>query len=302
MSNENNVFTTTPPAEDVTEWLAEAVGMKGASMVELYRAFGDRPTDERITVWEGLASNDSGQIAKISASMVRSAERSGRAVTQGDRVAYLFIARKADRQGVDQLSITVPSGGTPRASGQRHVEVHDWASAMSHALTENTKLLGLVVKAFDGRDESVLRQLALMTERCGFLERQHSETMAAQQKFVLFQMEQTQLSAKIARDEKRDQMIFGKLTAWGPMIINRLLGGGPGKGSPAIELLLGRLVEGLSDNQVNAIMDLPLSSEQKQVLGEILMSHMRRAAETETSDAAAVETPLNHAASNGAAP
>lgn len=292
MSDESK-FETTPSVDDVTEWLTEAVAMKTATRVELFRAFGDRATDDRITCWENLSANDTGTIAKVAASMVKSAERSGRSVEQGEKVRYMFIARKADGSTADQLGVMVASGAPRRVDGTAAaaVEVRDAFQALSHAMTENTKLLALVVKAFDGRDESLVQQNTLLAQRCAHLEQEHSRTLNAQQKFVLFSMEQRQLTAKIARDEQRDQMIFDKLSSWAPLIMNRLLGGGPGKGAPGLDLMMSKLVESLTSSEVEALMDLPLPPDKKMVLGEIVHSFMQRdaarAAAKEAQSAAA---------------
>ena len=71
--------------DEVREWLSQALARKGARRVELFRALGNRPTDDLVTLWDRLSANDD-DAATLGAEMLRSATRDGRGVQQGVRV------------------------------------------------------------------------------------------------------------------------------------------------------------------------------------------------------------------------
>jgi hypothetical protein len=296
---------TTPGADDVAEWLRDAVATKAATMVEMFRCFGDRPVDDRITVWENLSASDAGALGQLAERMVKSAERQGRSIVQGQAVTYLFVAKAQTGRQVDQVTIRVPSGApTQTSSSPAALEVRDMASALSHVLTEHTKMATQLVKAIEGRDDSLSRQLQTALLRVSELEKEARLNMLAQQRFVLLQMERVDQQARLKREERRDDLIFGKLAAILPLGLNRLMGGGPGKGAPAADAILRQFFTSLTKEDIEQLMRTGIDDEKKVLIGELYMSYMQAEASAKARGAAAGEAedvPLNGTA-NGAAP
>ena len=278
--------------DEVREWLSQALARKGARRVELFRALGNRPTDDLVTLWDRLSANDD-DAATLGAEMLRSATRDGRGVQQGVRVSYVLLAFDEAHKQVDRLFLQVASGAAATTDTQA-LEVRDLGGVASHVLTELTKMSALVVRAFEGRDEALLEQLKHTTARLQTVERDREESLVKMQRFILFEMEQRQLTAKLEREEKRDAQIFEKVSAWGPMIVTRLLGGGPGKGAPAADAMLSALFESFTEAEVSALMDAPISQEKKMLFGELYMSFMK------AKEAKAARTPLNETANGHA--
>ena len=256
-------------ASPVSDWLVRVIG-KGALRIELWTWRGDRP-ERQVSVWKSL-EGDHGALAT---EMQGDAENHGRS-QNGQRVKYALLAHDAGGDKVAEHFLTVAGGNAQESSGIG--DVSDLSGVVAHLIKGNNDLANIVIRAFQGRDETLIRQLEILSARLDDAERRNAESLVTQQKFILLASEQKRMDHQLQKDLERDQMIRDALTLLAPMIANRALGGGPGKGAPAGDAIFSAIASTLSPEDVGVLGDMlrsaPIHELKKSAFLELLMSAM----------------------------
>lgn len=279
--------STSPAAEWVTR-----VASKGAQRIELWTWRSDRP-ERQVGLWKTIGS----EFEKIGEEMQADAENHGRS-QNGQRVTYALMAFDAAGDKVAEFFLKVAGGNAKEAGGMG--DVSDLPGVVSHLVKGNNDLAGLIIRAFQGRDETLMRQIELLSARLDAAEKRNAESLETQQKLILLTGEQKRMDAQLAKEEKRDQWLFENASLFLPLIFNRALGGGPGKGAPAADAIFGAIASMLTPDDCNALasalQSAPIAEAKKVGFLEILMGAMQRqkrmlnAEEPVTNGVAAKET------------
>jgi hypothetical protein len=143
---------------------------------------------------------------------------------------------------------------------------------------------------------SVEKALTQAAARIDGYEARHLEQLALTDRLLSMQEERQAAREQAALDKEKHNFTKEKLDLLVPVLLNRLMGGGPGKGTPFFgEEIVQRLLGGLKPEQVDSLMQsgkLALTPEQLMLVGELYVSYGEREN--------ARKRGLNGAPSNGA--
>lgn len=128
---------------------------------------------------------------------------------------------------------------------------------------------------------SVEKALTQAAARIEGYEARHLEQLALTDRLLSMQEERQAARDQAALDKEKHAFTREKLDMLVPVLLNRIMGGGPGKGTPYFgEEIVSRLLGGLKPEQVESLMQtgkLALSPEQLMLVGELYMSYGERA-------------------------
>jgi hypothetical protein len=255
----------------IAEWLARVAG-KGAARVELWTWRGDHP-ERQVSLWKSL----SGEHEKLGDEIQADAENHGRS-QNGQRVTYALLAYDATGDKVAEFFIKVAGGNAKEPGGMG--DVADLPGVVAHLVKGNNDLAAIIIRAFQGRDDTLMRQIELLGVRLDAAEQRNAESLLAQQKFILLASEQRRMDAQLAKEQERDRWLYENVSLFLPMILNRALGGGKGKGAPAADAIFAALSQTLTSDEINALANVlqtaPIPDLKKLGFMEILQGAMQR--------------------------
>jgi hypothetical protein len=269
--------------EQVREWVAEVL-TQGCVLVELRARMGDR----RVRNWQSLPSN--GEADKLAGEMVRAAERDAKNQNLPD-VAYLLLAFKNDppaNPSSDYVnSCTIELAGKGKKPGSSLGEFNEqatMAAAMQNATRQSENLHRLFVTNAEKLDERREAEVIQLRARVSDLEKElrgeavrRLEMVAVAEDLATQRWERERDRWRMRLDERKQDMFGEQLEQLFPIALNRLMGGGKGKGAAIMgETILMKLLASMSKTQMDAFMqggDPSLTPEQKIMLGELYMSY-----------------------------
>jgi hypothetical protein len=260
--------TPAAKAPSIHEWLSSAIECS-ATRVDLCEWRGGNP-GSRVRSWPLAANLDQD---KAAAQMRASADADG-AAQAGQKATYVLLAYR-DAEQIDRCFVQV-LGSNARALGITE-DVHDLPGVVAQLMRANNELATIVVRATQGRDDAYMRQIEQLSTALERSSAMNAAMMAEHQKTILFQQEQERLRIEAARIDRRDAWVMEKLSLLGPVIVNRLMGGGPGKGAPAADAMLAAVFESLTPDEVQAFATLAISDEKKAMFIELYMAYAKRA-------------------------
>ena len=269
--------------EAVREWVSEVL-TQGCVLVELRARMGDR----RVRNWQSLPSN--GDAEKLAGDMVRAAERDAKNQNLPD-VAYLLLAFKSDppaNPSSDYVnSCTIELAGKGKKPGSSFGEFNEQATmagVTAQAMRQSENLHRLFVTNAEKHDDRHEQEVLTLRARVSELEAELRGEAAKRMQIVVmaeelaterFERERDRFRMRL--DEKKQDMLGEQIEQLLPIAMNRLLGGGRGKGASMMgETILMKLLASLSKKQMDAFMgggEVDLSPEQKIMLGELYMSY-----------------------------
>jgi hypothetical protein len=267
----------------IAEWLARA-NKKGTARVELWTWRGDHP-ERQVALWKTLAEDGAALADEIQAD----AENHGRS-QNGQRVTYGLLAYDAAGDKVGEHFVKVAGGNAKEPDAGPSPT--DLAGVVAHLVRGNNDLAGVVIRAFQGRDDTLIRQLELLSSRLDAAEKRNAESLVEQQRMIMLSAEQKRLDAQLAHDQMREAWVRDAATVFLPMVVNRLLGGGPGQGAPAGDLIVNAITQTLTPAEIDALVDAVQNARihdaKKVGFVEVLRGVMRRQQQA-LEDAAAAQ-------------
>lgn len=265
--------------DDVRDWL-EVVIDRGAERIEL-RVRND---DARVTDWliPPKPSNDTGgggpAPAKIAAEIAKAAELDGRAQS-GEKVFYAVFAYGRDDRQIHRLFFEVGGRGG-KASGRDDEMPPTFVGLVQQVQKQNAELHRLLIMSQEGRNEAQERMIAKLAERLDVMEGKRLALVEAWEKVTSIQMEREHHKHEMALEEKRQAFLVEKLDMMAPVFLNRLMGGGPGKGSPFFgEDMVKQLLGKMKPDQIDALLRgqaVEWQSEQIMIFAELYMAYQQR--------------------------
>jgi hypothetical protein len=257
------------------EWLGQIIGKApgGAARVDLceWRTSGPGP---RITFWNVSSGADLESIA----TEVQATAASDGAGHAAARVPYMLLALSPESgESLHRYPLDVPGSGVKPGDAYDLAGASDLAGVTSQLMRANNDTHALLIKAHQNRDDGYLKIIALLQDRLGKHETRITDLLDAQQRLMAYTLEREELREQRKHADKRDEQLVEQLGIWGPVVLNRLLGGGGGKGAPAGSLLIESILGSLQPDQIKVLMDGELlTAEQKIALGELYMSFASR--------------------------
>ena len=261
--------------QQIQEWLTEA------------RAQGARRVELRV---------------KLDGSMVRAWPLVGNenAGTPGDEEIAAQIVKRAEREGLAQpsqrVTFTVMAFLEGEAYCDRTMLVVDGANAKGRGLEEEaepttigilmqlSRMVGeqhrLLLSSQESRHVHAERMIERLESQNATLQAERLKVWETAERLSNMQLEREAARRSLELEGKRDEFLFQKLDAMIPVLLNRLLGGGPGKGTPFFgEEMVRVLLGSLSGEQVDAMLQnqpLSLSQEQMAIIAELTMAYKQR--------------------------
>jgi hypothetical protein len=179
----------------------------------------------------------------------------------------------SDQEGDATFSLRVKGAGN---GGGIDLDQPDIGQAFVHLLRTNNDLVRLIVTSKDQAQEQLLRLLEFQGRQI----QGHDE-----RRVTLYRLLEDMSEVKLRREiegqnakllEKRQDLVAQKLSAYLPVAMNRLLGGGPGSGkTPMAEQLLDTMLGSFAPEQIEALTNgqpISLSEEQQLIFAELYTS------------------------------
>lgn len=268
---------TDKPASAVADWLMGVVEGRG-TRVDLAEWRAGAP-GARVRTWKIVAAANL-DVDRLAEQMRASAENDG-AAQPGARVTYVLIAFGEGGDTIDRCFVPVPGANakatTPAVAGDGN-DVRDMAGVLNNLMRTLNDQSSLMIRSFQHRDDAWKTQLESVSARLEAEQKRYTEVQELHQKHVLLVHEREQQRAENERQEKRDSFVMEQLATLIPIAANRMLGGGPGKGAPGADMMLAKLFESFSREQVDAILASSMfDDKQKAFLIELFLSFAHRA-------------------------
>ena len=273
--------------EEVQDWVSEVLSQP-ATLLELRSRMLERP----VRSWT-IPANDHGKAdsGKIASEIHKAALRDGKTLS-GPDVGYLVLALRAegDSKWINSLSFDVPGKGARKPGDAGELESATQQGLTAQSMRQNENLHRMMLGSAEQREAGFLLQLAQKDAQIAKMQQKLDDAAGERMKIVLLSEElaKDELDREITRrrmtlDEKRHDYLGEKLENLVPILLNRLTGGGPGKGMPMMgEAALMRFLASLRPDQVDGAMSaIGLTEDQQALLGEIYMSYGQKAKQLE---------------------
>ena len=310
--------TQTEHVEAVREWVSEILA-QGCQLVWLRARIGDRP----IRNWESIAAN--AEPEKIAQEIVRAAMRDAQQLTVAE-AGYLLLAYRTSPPAspsdyVNSCTLELAGKGA-RKPGEavNYGEQATMAGLQTQHMRFAENLHRLVFTNQEKYDDRNEKEVLWLRGRVAELEKELRgqaargiRIVAMQEELMDERLERELRRRRMAMDERKQDMLGEQLEQLFPVAMNRLLGGGPGKGAPMMgETLLMKLLGSFKPEQMDRIMnELDLEPGQVALLSELYLAYGEKFAKykqkrehvvREGEEDGAHANGANGAASNGAPP
>jgi hypothetical protein len=284
-------ISKTQAQDELRTWIEEMRG-QGIRRFELRC---QRPGSGLLKDWIWTADNDAGPVLEpvhVAEQAQRLAEQNGR-YQPGD---HCFFELRAFRPTQDtdcgHHLIVVCAAGKGRASEERTAA--DTAGALQQMSLMLRDLHKLFIQDADMRVKHYEKLVGQLMDRNESLESRRFDTIRLAENMLSQHAEREAERLAETRNREMQQHMVGKIDLLLPVVINRLAGGGPGKGRPYMgEEIVRRLLGSLSKDQLDGMIGdgSGLSDDQRVLFGELYMSY---AAQFEKEqEAKRKRTPIN---------
>lgn len=276
-----------PPStalEETIEWLAD-VARDGAKRVELRAPLGDAP----LRVVRFGDSDVSDNEIKVRAERIHRLAV-GDARSHGRRLV-VYALNAYDKSGEILGSFRLQIGGEAR-SDDLDAQTLEASGGVERVLTvvvkHNENLTRLTMARLEQLETGALEHAALiredlLRERARTVELSAqldtSVTMRLETYKRLEEMHSMHLERQLAieaadKKGKREDRVMGMIETYGPLVFNRVAGGGPGKGGPLGKDMMQKLWASFSTTQLKAMVAAgDLSTEQLAIFLELAESY-----------------------------
>lgn len=264
-------------AETVKEWLDDVARSK-VTRIELHSKI-----DSKIitTLQLGTGANDGEDLGSVAERLFKRAVREGAAIPVVRATFFLFAYKGEGPNYVDSTSIVVDGANAKGKSGE-HVE--EYESSVTGLLTQlmrtNLDQTRLILSSQESRHvhaEQLIDRLQKDNER---YQSERIEVWKLLETVQTMHLEREQIRNAMVLEGKRDDFIFDKMNMLVPVVLNRLMGGGPGKGTPYFgEEMLRVLLGSFTPQQTDAMLKnqpLQLSEAQLGLIAELTLAYAEK--------------------------
>jgi hypothetical protein len=264
--------------KEVAEWVAEVLGQR----VPLLELRG-RILDKRVRTWT-LAAN--GHPEAIAQEIVLAASRDAKAQHAAD-VAYVVLAFRSDPPQhaddfVNSLVVEMPGKGARKPGDAGAIEAPTLAGVISQQMRQTDNLHRMVLANLETRDAAMLRQIEILQGKLDVQEQRRDKEAAERMSLVTLaedlardSLTREERRRRLAMEEKRQDWLSERLDSLIPILMNRAMGGGPGKGANIMgQHLLMRFFSTLSSEQIDRMLDqIGLTDDQRSLVAELYLSY-----------------------------
>jgi hypothetical protein len=254
--------------EEVREWVSDMLA-EGADRLEL-RAKHD---DARVRQWP-LAANDTtdkGRAERLAQQIVREATRDGSCQNVAT-VVYAAFAFRGESDGyLARMPLEVE--GRPRKSGasgscmDTPIESASLQGVVTMLMKEHGELHRLLIMSQEGRAEADSRTIDRLREQLNQHEMKRAVMLEMYEKLQSMQMEREQQRQDMKVAEERQKDLGKKIDMILPVVVNRVLGGGPGKGTPYLgEEMIRQIMGNLTEAEFSGFMRMASFRPELQIL------------------------------------
>jgi hypothetical protein len=256
---------STTTLETVVTWL-QSFGAAKLTRIDLRRDVGTG----RVQCW----TSPGPEYRTIAEPIFKAAEQDAQ-MRPTPYVMYTARAFEAgsDEEGLASLAMRLP-GSAGGIGDDLAFEGNDLAAAFMFALKQNKSLVELLVSSRETTEAHLLRQVDRL---------QAEVDKAYEHRIQGIRLYEDLLSQKNEREVRRDELALKesgqkywieKAEYFAPVVLNRLLQGGPGKGAPGLEAMLNALFANMNPETLKLLIgpNGPLTDEERLVVGEIYMS------------------------------
>jgi hypothetical protein len=248
---------------EVAEWIE---GLKGEGVVrlELRTTSGDKAV-----LRMALAANaDSNKLADRALKRARS---TGLGMTCVRATFFLHAFDSSGGDAVEEQTIVVAGGNAGKGeSSEEGTALERWNS---HLLKSHAELHRLLITSQEGRQMASERLINQLGTRLDSHEERYVKVLALYETLVSHQYEREQAARQHTLDEKKFEILGRKIDQLTPIVANRLLGGGPGKGTPFMgEEMVKQLLANMTKETIDKIMQ-GLPAEQSALFAELYMAY-----------------------------
>lgn len=258
----------TTSESDVQSWL-EDIKQEKPERLDLRRDF-DNGRLASFT-WDASTLTD------LSGRILRAATRDG-----GARplkvVTYTVRAERkdGDADGISSLTVAVLGANAKQKDAPTDdVGAAHFNALVLHLLRQNTELHRLLLSSHEGRTLALERQLLALETRNAEADKRHISLLRLSDDLAMAKLEKETAAAHQKLEEKRLGYAIDKFDHMLPIALNRLFGGGPGKGIAAKDELLEALLGKMAPERIQAIMSgepFVLSEEERMLFAELYTS------------------------------
>ncbi len=260
-------------AAEVSGWL-EDVAKEKAARADLRR----RVDGVRVQRW-GLDGAD--DLAELGLRILKSAERDGLGQPQ-KFVSYNLRAEETqpgDEDGLGTLTITVPGahagGKAGDVAGYDDNGPANFAGLVMHVTKQNAELHRLLLASHEGRTVALERQIEQLRGLNEDSSKRHITLLTLTDSLAIAKLEKETMLRREELDEKRHKYAADKLDRYLPIALNRLMGGGPGKGAPMADEILQELLGKMDGERLESLMSgeaIALTEDERMLFAEIYAS------------------------------
>jgi hypothetical protein len=257
-----------PPPEfstegQIAEWIE---GWKGEGVVRVdLKALGGATHIKR----DALAAN--ADAAKLAAAILARAKSRG-APMQCVRAMFLLLAFSGDGgEHIDEETVIVP--GANAGKGDTVEEGTAQERLIGHLLKSQSDLHRLLISSREGSQIAQERLINQLSAALDGHEKRRIAVLDLHERLVDGHERRDLAQKSFLLDEKRQDMLEKKIDLLVPIVVNRLMGGGPGKGTPYLgEEMVRQFLGSLQPEVVEKIM-AGLPAEQTALFSELYLAY-----------------------------
>lgn len=263
--------------ETIKEWLDDVARSK-VTRIELHSKIDSKIVT---TLQLGTGANDGEDLGSVAERLFNRAVREGAAIPVVRATFFLFAYKGDGPNYCDSTSIVV-DGANAKGKSAEHVEEYD--SSVTGLLTQlmrtNLDQTRLILNSQESRHVHAEQLIDRQAKEITRLTSERIEVWKLLEQVQTMHLEREQIRQAMVLEGKRDEFIFEKLNAIVPVALNRLMGGGPGKGTPYFgEEMLRSLLGSFTPEQTDAMLKnqpLCLSEAQLAVIAELTLAYAEK--------------------------
>jgi hypothetical protein len=276
---------------DVKAWLAD---LAGCAVVELKR----RMLDSRVQVWPLAANMDHDALARR---VVATAQRDAK--TQATQeVGFVLLGYKSSEPQPGELyvasfALDLAGKGARPAGYAGELEQATLAGNLGQFMRLLENMHRMVLQSTESREQTsqhtIDRLLKKIDEQDIVIrnnDKRRMEIVELAEDLARDKLAREMAQREMVLKEKQQDWLSDRLDNLVPILMNRALGGGPGKGASLMgQPLLMRLFAKMTGPQLDALQTIGLDPDQLAIIGELYMSYEKEWAKLQPKNKKHVE-------------
>jgi hypothetical protein len=272
----------------ISDWLA-SLSDANVTRLEL------RPAAASVSIWRRpFPANADG--AKLASLALERAKSRGLGMPCVRATFFLLAFDSSGGDHIDEQTIVVPGGNAGKGDSAEEGTANE--RLISHLLKAQSDLHRLLISSREGHDLASDRLVQSLAAQLDSHEKRRIATLDLYEKLQDRQLQRDIQSKTFLLTERRDAMLERKIDQLTPIVVNRLMGGGPGKGTPFMgEEMVRQLLSALDPATIDKLM-AGLPAEQSALFAELYLAYAAAEEKRKVNDGAAPAASTNGA--NGA--